>query len=61
MEKEYDKAMAEFVGNTYKGARDSAASRGRTIKIWHYGSKAPARTARPPPGEMPSRLTSLRP
>ena len=43
LEREYDKAMAEFVGNTYKGARDSAASRGRTIKIWHYGSKSPAR------------------
>ncbi|MEO8350081.1 MAG: hypothetical protein ABI680_00030 [Chthoniobacteraceae bacterium] len=43
LKREYDKAMAEFVGNTYKGARESAASRGRAIKIWHYGSKAPGR------------------
>jgi hypothetical protein len=43
LEREYDAAMAEFVGDTYKGARESAAARGRTLKIWHYGSRAPGR------------------
>jgi hypothetical protein len=43
LEREYDVAMAEFVGDTYKGARESAALRGRALKIWHYGSKAPGR------------------
>jgi hypothetical protein len=43
LEREYDAAMAEFVGNTYKGARASAASRGRALKIWHYGSRAPGK------------------
>ncbi len=43
LEREYDMAMAEFVGNTYKGARESAALRGRTLKIWHYGSRAPGK------------------
>jgi len=43
LEHEYDVAMAEFVGNTYKGARESAAERGRTLKIWHYGSRAPGK------------------
>lgn len=43
LEKEYSVAMAEFIGNTYKGARESAASRGRKLKIWHYGSLPPAR------------------
>jgi hypothetical protein len=43
LERRYDAAMAEFVGNTYKGARESAASRGRTLKIWHYGSRAPGK------------------
>ncbi len=39
IERAFDKEMAEFVGNTYKAAKDSAAERGRTVKIWHYGSK----------------------
>ncbi len=43
LEREYDKAMGEFVGNTYKGARESAAERGRALKIWHYGSHSPGR------------------
>jgi len=42
LEGEYSNAMAAFIGNTYRGARESAASRGRTLKIWHYGSRAPA-------------------
>lgn len=43
LERQYDAAMAEFVGNTYKGARESAAARGRALKIWHYGSRAPGK------------------
>ncbi len=43
LEREYNVAMAEFVGSTYKGARESAAQRGRVLKIWHYGSHAPGR------------------
>ena len=43
LERAYDAAMAEFVGRTYQGARESAAARGRTLKIWHYGSRAPGK------------------
>ena len=38
---EYVRAWGDFIANTYRGARACAASRGRTLKIWHYGSKAP--------------------
>ena len=38
---EYSKAWADFIGNTYRGARDAAAARGRVLKVWHYGSKPP--------------------
>jgi len=43
LERDYDAAMAEFVGDTYRGAREAAAQRGRTLKIWHYGSRAPGK------------------
>ena len=43
LEQEYTKAMAEFIGGTYEGARESAAERGRALKIWHYGSLAPGK------------------
>ena len=33
------RAWGDFIGNGYRGARACAASKGRTIKIWHYGSK----------------------
>ncbi len=38
---EYISAWGDFIGHGYRGARDAAAARGRTLKIWHYGSKAP--------------------
>ena len=38
---EYVRAWGDFIANTYRGARACAAGRGRTLKIWHYGSKAP--------------------
>lgn len=37
----YIDAWANFLGAHYRGAREAAAERGRTIKVWHYGSKAP--------------------
>lgn len=43
LEQEYSKAMAEFIGGTYEGARESAAERGRALKIWHYGSLPPGK------------------
>lgn len=41
LESAYSSAWGDFVGHTYRGARACAAARGRTIKVWHYGSKAP--------------------
>jgi len=38
----YYAAQGDFVGQTYKGAKENAAQRGRTLKIWHYGSGAPS-------------------
>ncbi len=43
LEQEYSKAMADFIGGTYQGARESAAERGRGLKIWHYGSLPPGK------------------
>lgn len=41
IEREYEKWWGDFVGYTYRGARDRAAQTGHKIKIWHYGSKSP--------------------
>ncbi|MFO0929671.1 MAG: hypothetical protein U0736_22050 [Gemmataceae bacterium] len=41
LEQAYSQAWGDFVGHTYRGAREAAAARGRTFKVWHYGSKAP--------------------
>ena len=40
-EASYMAAWSEFLGNFYKGARACAASRGRRIKVFHYGSLPP--------------------
>jgi hypothetical protein len=37
----YMQAWGDFIANGYRGARACAASHGRVIKVWHYGSKAP--------------------
>lgn len=37
-------AWGNFIADTYRGARACAATRGRKIKVYHYGSKAPGET-----------------
>ena len=37
----YNRAWGDFIGYGYRGARAAAKERGRTIKVWHYGSKSP--------------------